>query len=78
MKTEYEEVEYKFNGIDYCLNDPLGISYKEVSIQLPINTDISNMKILATVKVSETLKEFIEEKNITKKELLDWLNENYK
>jgi hypothetical protein len=66
------------DGIGYTINEDVGISYTEACVRMPINIDLENLKILAPFDVPETLKEFREYKNITKKELLDWLNENYK
>lgn len=40
--------------------------------------DINNLEFYTEIYEPETLKEFKEHHNIPKKELLDWLNNNYK
>jgi len=78
MKTEYKEVKFDLDGISYTVNGNTDTSYVDVDVRMPIDTDLENLKIFEPVQIPETLKEFIKDKNITKKELLDWLNENYK
>ena len=82
MKTVKKKFELEHNSTEIELNNCMfGGSTKRYiytfssSELLP---NIETMECFVEVEEPETLKEFLEENNIPKKELVQWLNKNYK
>ena len=78
MKTVKKEVLLELSSVERRDTCAYGIQYEYLfnsSKLLPID---QNTKVFIEVEEPETLKEFLEENNIPKKELVQWLNKNYK
>lgn len=81
MEKVIKEVDLELDGmtmhyLDNCMYQGKIFEYKFTSTTLlPI---IHDTKIFIEVDEPETIKEFLQEKNIDKKSLVEWLNKNYK
>ena len=63
------------DGFPKMLKD-CGFVYKFFSKELILKPE--NLEFFIEIEEPQTLKEFIENENLTKGDLLDWLKENYK
>lgn len=78
MKIETKAIAFAIKEVETCLDQPDTITLEG---RLPANMNFNENRIIEcniNISIPETLKEFKEFHNLTKEELLDWLNENYK
>ena len=76
MKTVKEQVYLTAESIEYENNcDKIGYRYTFTS---PEPIDIYSMEHFVEVGVPENMGEFRKLNRVSSKELLDWLNKNYK
>lgn len=77
MKKELRELNATIEGItgNHCVYDELTTISLEYKIHEMV--DVNSLKLYVSEDVPETLKEFREMHNISKKDLVKWLNENY-
>ena len=82
MKKVKKEVSISLDSvsmerIDSCFGNESSRYTYEMSSRTHV-PNIETLEFFVEVEEAETLKEFRELKNITKVELIDWLNKNYK
>lgn len=88
MKKVKKKVELHFQGIGYVHEDdhfssilgrsiPIHNPGKTITFSTTDDFNPQELEAFIEVEVPETLKEFREYHNLSKTELVDWLNDNY-
>lgn len=76
MKTEKERIHYDIKDIKHeFYSDHIKYIY---TIETHDSISSGDTEIVKEFKLPETLKEFIDTHGLTKKQLVDWLNQNFK
>ena len=78
VNAKIKDVRYEREISRNCMYDSLNDRRELIASVKDEFIDHSTVEITYEIQVPETLKEFCEENYISKSELLDWLNDNYK
>ena len=78
MKTVVKEIDFTLREIKTgCKYDLMEYITLKITTDEPVFSQ-HGLKMFLEVEEPETIKEFITHHNITKNELVEWLNKNYK
>jgi len=75
--VDIELTEVQLKGIYDTRMNTLGRKYK-YTFESDVYLDSDNIEVRKEVEVPETMNEFLDMHGLKKKELVKWLNENYK
>ena len=84
MKTVKKKIELDIEstemmgGCSSWLSDSVGSRFRHTFISNGIIPNLETIECFVEVEEPETIKEFLQEKQLSKTELIEWLNKNYK
>ena len=78
VKAKIKDVRYEIEIHRSCMSESINDRRELIALVGDEFIDHSTVEITHEIEVPETIKEFCEVNYISKSELVDWLNDNYK